>query len=298
MQSLLLPFTPRFIALTLSALATARSAKKRVVDAAEKDKRAAAKQEDELLAESDRITRLIKDAETAAKRQSTTTTRPTTGSPVTPSGKTRIALLLPLSGRNASIGQAMQQAAEMSLFESGAKELSLAAYDSGDTPAQATDAYRRAKLDGVALVVQPRLPYVSLARAVCRSAAVPLPMVDALPLAGEPYAAAVDQVLACVGANMARAQAVELLRSPHLSFVDEDGARLSDADNCFNLNSLAAETAPGKLSQRSGATAQFTELMVLLASIDITDDTLGLRPNRKRREKVARRMLGSLRAAG
>ena len=28
----------------------------------------------------------------------------------------------------------MQQAAEMSLFESGAKELSLAAYDSGDTP--------------------------------------------------------------------------------------------------------------------------------------------------------------------
>lgn len=40
------------------------------------------------------------------------------------------------------------------------------------------------------------------------------------------------------------------------------------------------------------------ELMVLLASIDITDDTLGLRPNRKRRGKVARRMLGSLRAAG
>ena len=84
-----------------------------------------------------------------------TTTRPQTGSPVTPSGKTRIALLLPLSGRNATIGQAMQQAAEMSLFESGAKELSLAAYDSGDTPAQATDAYRRAKLDGVALVLGP-----------------------------------------------------------------------------------------------------------------------------------------------
>ena len=44
----------------------------------------------------------------------------------------------------------------------------------------------------------------------------------------------------------------------------QGSARLSDADNCFNLNSLAAETAPGKLSQRSGATAQFTELMVLL----------------------------------
>ena len=86
------------------------------------------------------------------------------------------------------------------------------------------------RLDGVGLVVQQRLPYVYLAREVCRSAGVPLQMVDALPLAAEPYAAAVDQVLACVGANMARAQAVELLRSPHLAFMDDEGARLSDAD--------------------------------------------------------------------
>lgn len=41
-------------------------------------------------------------------------------------------------------------------------------------------------------------------------------------------------------------------------------ARISDASNCFNLNSLVAETIPGRLSQRSGAIAQFTELMVLL----------------------------------
>jgi ABC-type branched-subunit amino acid transport system substrate-binding protein len=83
------------------------------------------------------------------------TTRPQTGSPVTPDGKIRIALLLPLTGRAAAIGQAMQKAAEMSLFESGAKELSLAAYDSGDTAAQAQEAYRRARLDGVALVLGP-----------------------------------------------------------------------------------------------------------------------------------------------
>ncbi len=82
-------------------------------------------------------------------------TTPQAGSPVTPSGKTRIALLLPLSGRNASIGQALQQAAEMSLFDSGGKDLSLAAYDSGDTPGQAVEAYRRAKTDGVALVLGP-----------------------------------------------------------------------------------------------------------------------------------------------
>ncbi|MGB3802985.1 MAG: type II secretion system minor pseudopilin GspK [Sphingopyxis granuli] len=41
-------------------------------------------------------------------------------------------------------------------------------------------------------------------------------------------------------------------------------ARLTDAANCFNLNSLAAETMPGRLSQRPGAVAQFAELMALL----------------------------------
>jgi branched-chain amino acid transport system substrate-binding protein len=78
-----------------------------------------------------------------------------TGSPITASGKTRIALLLPLSGRSAAIGQAMQQAAELSLFDSGAKELSLAAYDSGDTPEAAMMAYRKARTEGVALVLGP-----------------------------------------------------------------------------------------------------------------------------------------------
>lgn len=41
-------------------------------------------------------------------------------------------------------------------------------------------------------------------------------------------------------------------------------ARLGDANNCFNLNSLVAEATPGRYSQRSIAIAQFTELMVLL----------------------------------
>ncbi len=44
----------------------------------------------------------------------------------------------------------------------------------------------------------------------------------------------------------------------------EGRARLTDANNCFNLNSLVAETAPGRLSQRSGATRQFGGLMTLL----------------------------------
>jgi ABC-type branched-subunit amino acid transport system substrate-binding protein len=84
-----------------------------------------------------------------------TTVKPSVGSPVTPSGKTRIALLLPLSGGTAPIGQALQQAAEMALFDTGAKELALAAYDSGDKAETAVEAYRKARTDGTALVLGP-----------------------------------------------------------------------------------------------------------------------------------------------
>ncbi len=80
---------------------------------------------------------------------------PQVGSTTTASGKIRIALLLPLSGRAAPTGQAMQQAAEMSLFDSGANDLALAAYDSGETGESAISAYRKARADGVALVLGP-----------------------------------------------------------------------------------------------------------------------------------------------
>lgn len=77
------------------------------------------------------------------------------GSPLTASGKVRIALLLPLSGRAAPIGQAMQQAAEMALFDTGARELALSAYDSGESAETAVEAYRKARIDGAALVLGP-----------------------------------------------------------------------------------------------------------------------------------------------
>lgn len=80
---------------------------------------------------------------------------PQPGSPTTASGKARIALLLPLSGRSAPIGQSMQQAAELALFDTGAKELALAAYDSGETGDGAIQAYKKALTDGVALVLGP-----------------------------------------------------------------------------------------------------------------------------------------------
>ena len=81
-------------------------------------------------------------------------------------------------------------------------------------------------LDRIALVVYRPLPYVYLARQVLQSARVPYQMFDALPLASEPYAAALDLVITCVTGNFGRSQLVALLRSPYLRFGSE-GASLS-----------------------------------------------------------------------
>lgn len=77
----------------------------------------------------------------------------------------------------------------------------------------------RPPLDRAALVVPQPLPYVYVAREVLRSAGVPSQMFDALPLAAEPFAAALDLVLAAVAGGFARGPAVALLRSLHFDFV-------------------------------------------------------------------------------
>jgi RecB family exonuclease len=73
-------------------------------------------------------------------------------------------------------------------------------------------------LERMALVVRRPLPYVYLAQDVMRSAAVPCQTFDALPLAAEPYAAALDLVFSCVSANFARTSLVAMLQSPHFRF--------------------------------------------------------------------------------
>ncbi len=73
-------------------------------------------------------------------------------------------------------------------------------------------------LDHIGLVVPRPLPYVYLARTVMRSASIPSQMFEALPLAAEPYAAALDLVLTFVTSGYSRASAIRLLRSPHFHF--------------------------------------------------------------------------------
>ena len=72
-----------------------------------------------------------------------------------------------------------------------------------------------APLHRTALVVRRPLPYLYLARDVFADAGVPFEALDTLPLAAEPYAAALDLVLEAVTSDFTRASLMSLLRSPH-----------------------------------------------------------------------------------
>jgi RecB family exonuclease len=96
-----------------------------------------------------------------------------------------------------------------------------------------------AALERVGLVVAKPLPYLYLAREVFGGAGLPYQAPDTLPLAAEPYAAAVDLVLECVSANFTRRALVALLRSPHFTFASEGVAVGRDA--VAALDSVLAE---------------------------------------------------------
>lgn len=83
---------------------------------------------------------------------------------------------------------------------------------------------RRPPTERTAVVFQRPLPYLYLAGQIFPSAGVPYETRDTLPLAAEPFAAALDLVLSFVASGYARQPAIELLRSPHLRFEHEGRA--------------------------------------------------------------------------
>jgi RecB family exonuclease len=84
-------------------------------------------------------------------------------------------------------------------------------------------------LHRTALVVRRPLPYLYLARHVFADAGVPFEALDTLPLAAEPYAAALDLVLETVTSDFTRASVMALLRSPHFAIgVADSGSSGAD----------------------------------------------------------------------
>jgi ABC-type branched-subunit amino acid transport system substrate-binding protein len=66
-------------------------------------------------------------------------------------------VLLPLSGANAELGKAMQEAAQLALFTTGNDRLILVPRDTGGTPESAANAARSALAEGAQLILGPLL---------------------------------------------------------------------------------------------------------------------------------------------
>ncbi len=83
----------------------------------------------------------------------------------------RVAILLPLSGPNAKLGESMLNAAQMALFDVGGDSFELMPKDTMGTPDGARNAAHAAVRDGAALVLGPVFsPSVKAARQVTQSA--------------------------------------------------------------------------------------------------------------------------------
>lgn len=105
-----------------------------------------------------------------------------------------------------------------------------------------------ADLDRRAVVFKRPLPYVYLARDVFADAGIPYQTFDALPLAAEPYAAALDLVFEFVTSNFTREPVVALLASPHFS-LRADGAELRRSDISALNRTLSEEGYFGGLDR-------------------------------------------------
>ena len=124
-----------------------------------------------------------------------------------------------------------------------------------------------------AVVFKAPLPYLYLAAEVFPAAAIPYQTSDALPLAIEPAAAAVDLALDAVSARFARNAIVSLLRSPHFVF-EHDGREISrESISALNV-ALSRRQYLGELSRLQELAADWDQkdgaaLPALQASIDL-----------------------------
>src|SRR5262249_57427016 len=73
------------------------------------------------------------------------------------SGPQKVALLVPLSGANAELGQGLLDAAQLALFETGGDRLTLVPRDTGGSGAGAASAARAGVGEGEHLVLGPLL---------------------------------------------------------------------------------------------------------------------------------------------
>ena len=89
----------------------------------------------------------------------------------TAAGPAKVGLLVPLSGANAELGQAILDAAQLALFESGGDRLILVPRDTGGNAAGASGAARAVIGEGARLILGPLLaPEVEAVKSIAQEA--------------------------------------------------------------------------------------------------------------------------------
>lgn len=124
--------------------------------------------------------------------------------------------------------------------------------------ARARENARPGRLAPTAIVFQRPLPYLYLARQLCEDAGLSTQALDALPLAGEPYAALLDLILVVARTGGTRESSVALLRSPVLRF-EVDGTRVSVGDAAALDAVLIARRATGGADRYPEEVARYLE---------------------------------------
>ena len=108
--------------------------------------------------------------------------------------------------------------------------------------------FRARTADRTAVVFKRPLPYLYLAPETLGAAGVPYEVFDALPLAAEPIAAAIDAVLDAVESGFTRSALVALLRSPQFRF-EHGGAPIARQDVSALDHTLSGARYLGEISR-------------------------------------------------
>ena len=139
------------------------------------------------------------------------------------------------------------------------------------------DPRRVTALGRTGIVFQRPLPYLYLARQVFADARIPYQALDALPLAAEPFAAAVDLIFTAIAANFTRGSLIELLRSPHFRF-SHDGRAIAARDvaalDRFLVERKYLGSAPRLAELAADAASSRSRLATVLAAASAIADEL------------------------
>jgi RecB family exonuclease len=118
---------------------------------------------------------------------------------------------------------------------------------------QAVLPFDQEESERVAVVYKRPLPYLYLAPATLGAAGVDYETADALPLAAEPSAAAVDLLLDAVETDFSRESLVAMLRSPHFTIIDPPATAAALASLDRSLSEKRYLGDPARLEQMAHA---------------------------------------------